>query len=69
MNRITCKGQNEHDVYYWVNDDDVFRSLRRLKRKVSSPLRRDEREAFGVLVEESHWLGPGSLQDIIRQQY
>lgn len=39
------------------------------KRKASSSLRRDEREAFGVLIEDSNWLGPGSLQDIIRQQY
>lgn len=39
------------------------------KRKASSTLRQEDREAFGVLVEESNWLGPGKLHDIIRQQY
>lgn len=39
------------------------------KRKGSLALLKEERETLGVLVEESHWLGPGKLQDIIRQQY
>lgn len=39
------------------------------KKKASSPLRHDEREALGILIEDSNWLGPGKLHDIIRQQY
>lgn len=62
MNKRPCKSKDEYHLYSCDEEAEFLKCLE--QRKSSPTLRRDEREAFEVLIEESNWLGPGKLQNL-----